>query len=176
MAYDSKIEQGLTLYIDAQGDDVPAPSAGKTLVYATEQGLALEKPAAHWFHDAPVIFYIDQQITLTDSYQPIVSFEVPDALDSQFPTVYKVEVAVEAQYSPDEGALPLFVCAFTNGGSASLTQTLYGFGAIGGTFTFWVNADAGDTVEVMIRMQNSADTGYVNYVRGTARRDFRLFL
>ena len=190
MPYDDKQLAGYVLLQDAQGtadDDIAAPDEGKTLLYTTEQGLVLERQptegftARQWFLDQPFLLSGNEPNALSDTPQSLLAepYIVPDDIDANFPTVYRVELGVVvSNFSPDASSAGILVQPFVNGESAAppaLVPCDAASGLGGTTVTFLLGwTVAGNEIDVRAYLLNSSDNADAYAYLGLVKRELRL--
>jgi hypothetical protein len=179
MAYAN--ETGYLLWVDKEGtasetDPVPSPAAGLTLAYTTEQGVVFERSAAQWFCDSPALVQSNETVTLTDVPQVVVGpYVVPDAIDADYPAIYKIEFQIAGTYVPDAVSSGIVVECYADGSSAAPVQLIAGQGNVGTTCIFWISAMHGQEIDIRCYLNDPNDQATISFIAGTIRRDFRFF-
>jgi len=190
MPYDDKQLTGYVLLVDAQGtaeNDVAAPPEGQTLLYTTEQGLVLERQptegfaARQWFLDQPALLEGNgEPNALSGTPQSILAlpYVVPDDIDANFPTIYRIELGVVvSNFVPDASSAGIWVQPFVDGDNAAppaLVPCDAAAGEGGTTVTFFVAAEAGLEIDVRAYLINSADAADAAAYFGLVKRELRL--
>ena len=191
MSYPEKQLNGYVLLVDAQGsaqDDVAAPDAGNTLLYTTEQGLVVERaPVApfdtnQWFLDKPVLLEVTAPVSLTGTAQSLLDapYTIPDDIDANFPTLYRLEgQVVVSNFSPDANGSAIAVVPYVDGSQAGplVLVPCDAFTGDGGTtVTFFVSGSSGQDVDIRAYLLNAADSAdatlYLTYIRRELRVAF----
>lgn len=175
-------------FVDQVGsvaDDVATPDAGKTLLYTTEQGLVLERApiapidANQWFLDKPALLVGTPPVSLTGTAQSLLDapYTIPDDIDANFPTFYRIEgQVVVSNFSPDANGSAIAVVPYVDGSQAGpiVLVPCDAFTGDGGTtFGFFVSGSSGQDVDIrayLINPSDSADAAlYLSYIRRELR-------
>ena len=169
-------------------DDVPAPEEGATIIYATEQGLVLERApsdgfeARQWFLDQPALLSGGEPASLSGG-EPVSlladPFTVPDDIDAGYPTIYRLEVQVSVEdFVPDATSIGIMVRAFVSGEAYATPPVLVPCDAASGlggtTVTFFVFAGEGNVVDVEAYTLDAADAATASATVGLIKRELRL--
>lgn len=189
MPYDEKQLAGYVLLVDAQGtaqDDIAAPPEGQTLLYTTEQGLVAERApsegfaARQWFLDQPALLEGGEPVSLTDSAQSILvaPYTIPDDIDANFPTFYRLEVGVVVEnFAPDASSAGILVAPYVDGDPAAppaLVPCDAASGIGGTTVSFFVSGVAGIEIDVRAYLINAADAADAYAYLGVIKRELRI--
>lgn len=188
MPYDEKLLNGFVLLVDAQGgagDDVAAPDAGQTLLYTTEQGLVAERPAPEgfsapqWFLDQPTLLDGYTEGGLTDTPISILAepYTIPDAIDANFPTFYRLEGVVSVEnFSQDANSVGIWVAPYVDGSQQAYPIIIPcdpSTGDGGACVTFFVTGVSGLEIDLRAKLLNSNDGANVSFI-GVIKREMRI--